>query len=200
MTITIRKHERKIALFDMDGTLVDYHNVLKNDMIKLMSPTEKISDFECNLSAPNYLYERKMLITSQSGWWENLPKKSEGWDILQECINIGYEIMILTKGPDDRSNAWGEKVRWINKHIPDLKNITITTDKSIVYGRVLVDDYPDYIMGWLSHRPRGLVIMPKSNLTDFMSNKPNNVLIYDKSSIDSFKIISKCLKEQFERK
>lgn len=197
MTIIIKKHDRKIALFDMDGTLVDYHNVLKNDMIKLISPTEKISDFEGNLSVSNYLYERKMLITSQPGWWENLPKKQEGWDILEMCKQIGFEIMILTKGPYDRSLAWSEKVRWIKKHLQD-DNITITTDKSIVYGRVLVDDYPDYVQAWLYHRPRGLVIMPKSKLTDYMS-PVKNILIYQKDSSGSYKIIFDALREAFQR-
>ena len=30
----------------------------------------------------------------------------------------------------------------------------------MVYGKVLYDDYPDYIERWLKHRPRGLVVMP----------------------------------------
>tara|TARA_Y100000310_G_C20512920_1_gene729762 strand:+ start:436 stop:588 length:153 start_codon:yes stop_codon:yes gene_type:complete len=38
--------------------------------------------------------------------------------------------------------------------------MTITEDKGIVYGKVLVDDYPCYIKRWLENRPRGLVIMP----------------------------------------
>ena len=31
-----------------------------------------------------------------------------------------------------------------------------------MYGKVLVDDWPEYISRWLKWRPRGLVIMPAS--------------------------------------
>ncbi|MCK5018074.1 MAG: hypothetical protein KAS32_13540, partial [Candidatus Peribacteraceae bacterium] len=72
----------------------------------------------------------------------------------------GFEIMILTKGPKSSPNAWKEKVEWCRLHVPDAK-ITITEDKSLVYGKVLVDDFPDYIIPWLKYRPRGLVIMPE---------------------------------------
>jgi len=32
--------------------------------------------------------------------------------------------------------------------------------KSLVYGKVLVDDWPDYYLPWLGVRPRGLVTVP----------------------------------------
>jgi len=38
--------------------------------------------------------------------------------------------------------------------------VTLTEDKGLVYGKVLVDDWPPYIERWLTWRPRGLVIMP----------------------------------------
>jgi hypothetical protein len=38
--------------------------------------------------------------------------------------------------------------------------VTISSDKSMVYGRVLMDDWPGYVVEWLKARPRGLVIMP----------------------------------------
>ena len=38
--------------------------------------------------------------------------------------------------------------------------ITMTEDKGLVYGKILVDDFPEYIERWLQWRPRGLVIMP----------------------------------------
>ena len=36
----------------------------------------------------------------------------------------------------------------------------MTEDKGLVYGKVLFDDWPEYITSWLEYRPRGLVIMP----------------------------------------
>jgi hypothetical protein len=67
--------------------------------------------------------------------------------------------MILTKGPYNATSAWTEKVQWCREHIYYVP-ITITEDKSLVYGKVLVDDWPPYVTQWLEWRPRGLVIMP----------------------------------------
>jgi hypothetical protein len=53
--------------------------------------------------------------------------------------------------------AWTEKVQWCVEFIPDA-SITLTEEKAIVYGKILVDDYPPYFLPWLNVRPRGLVI------------------------------------------
>ncbi|MGA0270493.1 MAG: hypothetical protein ACO3ME_09370, partial [Ilumatobacteraceae bacterium] len=48
---------------------------------------------------------------------------------------------------------------WCREHLPgDL--VTISSDKSMVYGRVLMDDWPPYVVPWLKARPRALVILP----------------------------------------
>ena len=54
------------------------------------------------------------------------------------------------------------KVRWVEKHLGDI-DCTITRDKGLVYGKILVDDYSGYIKDWLDFRPRGLVIMPAND-------------------------------------
>ena len=64
---------------------------------------------------------------------------------------------MLTKGPLSSPNAWSEKVEWCKEHLPDA-DVTISQNKALVYGRVLVDDYPPYFLPWLEHRPRGLVV------------------------------------------
>jgi hypothetical protein len=84
---------------------------------------------------------------------------------------------------------------WCNKHLPG-RQITITMDKSLTYGRVLVDDYPDYALGWLEHRPRGLVIMPKSEACKGFSH--NNVTICEDNH-NSLLIAKTKLETAFER-
>ena len=64
----------------------------------------------------------------------------------------------------------------------DVKHIHITQDKSVHYGKVLVDDYPGYIEAWLEHRPRGLVIMPAHDHNkDFVHAQ---VVRYDGTDLD----------------
>lgn len=188
--------ESKIALFDMDGTLADYDGQLLKDLQKIASPNEPPIDSINIHKGGGYLEARRHMITSQVGWWLKLKKFKLGIDILKLCKKIGFENVILTKGPSTKYSAWSEKVEWCNKHIIDyIKGVTITNDKGLVYGWVLVDDYPDYIKAWLKHRPRGLVVMPAHDFNkDF--NHPN-VIRYDGNNLDE---VEKRLLNQFNRK
>ena len=51
----------------------------------------------------------------------------------------------------------GEPQHWYERN--DWSIQVLTRDKSIVYGKVLFDDWPEYVIKWLKYRPRGLVIM-----------------------------------------
>jgi len=53
---------------------------------------------------------------------------------------------------------------------------------SSTYARVLVDDYPPYVLDWLAHRPRGLVIMPAQNYNADVTHP--NVIRYDGTNLD----------------
>jgi hypothetical protein len=189
--------ETKVALFDMDGTLADYDSQLLKDLKKIASPNEPPIDGEKDAHrVGGYIEARRHTITSQVGWWLNLKKLKLGIDILKLCKEIGFEIVVLTKGPSTKFSAWSEKVEWCNKHIKEyIKGVTITNDKGLVYGWVLVDDYPEYIESWLKHRPRGLVIMPAHEYNkDF---KHPNVIRYDGTNIEEVK---ERLISQFNRK
>src|SRR6056297_3590257 len=131
--------EDLIALFDMDGTLFDYEGSLKKEMEKLRSPEEK--DFSLyDKSKPEYLKNRINLITSSESFWENIPKFKFGWDVLEIAKNLDYRIMILTQGPRKNPLAWSGKKKCIDKHFGEDFDITLTRDKGLVYGKVLVDD------------------------------------------------------------
>ena len=165
----------KIALFDMDGTLADYDKQLHEDMERLRGPEEPTSTHRELM--PQHLVNRMKLIKSQKDWWFNLPKIEAGFRVLSIAKEIGFKIHILTKGPTTTPQAWTEKVLWCQKNIGSDVDITIAQDKGLVYGRVLVDDFPDYMERWLKYRPRGLGIMPLANYNkDF---KHTNIIKYD---------------------
>lgn len=169
--------KKPTALFDMDGTLADYHNAMVRDMELLASPGESLPHFRykeeitADTSTGFYaldldvcertphLKARMDLIKRQPGWWLNLDTLQAGFNVLYMALDLGFEPHVLTKGPRNLHNAWAEKLQWIRLRT-SIRDITITLDKSLVYGRVLVDDYPRYIKDWLRHRPRGQVIMP----------------------------------------
>lgn len=154
--------KEKIALFDMDGTLAEYEGKLLADLNQLAAPSEPELLSLDNL--PQHVEHRAKLIKSQPGWWRALDPIPLGLHVLTIAHNIGFKIHILTKGPFRTTLAWEEKVLWCRQHVDSRigqhADITITEDKGLVYGTVLVDDFPDYINRWLTWRPRGVVLFP----------------------------------------
>lgn len=106
-----------------------------------------------------HLEARRALIKAQPGWWRELPRLELGFAVLDELRAQRFRLHVLTKGPFDTAGAWSEKVQWCRAHVPDAA-VTITEDKGLVYGKVLVDDWPPYVQRWLEWRPRGFVVMP----------------------------------------
>lgn len=185
------------ALFDLDGTLADYDGQLIEDLRKIASPIEP-EIYNVHNNYP-YLEARRHVITNQRGWWLGLKKLPIGFEILDACKYIGYKINILTKGPSSKYHAWSEKLEWVHNHIGKdyIEGVTVTHDKSLVYGDILVDDYPDYVEAWLSNRPRGLVIMPAHNYNEKFVHP--NVLRYTGGSFDAMKELTCRLVTQFNR-
>ena len=154
--------EDNIALFDMDGTICNYDLGLFLALEKLRSPLEPRFTGPLRDGAPDYIKKRADMIRADKEWWANLPRFQLGWDILCVARGLGYRIMILTQGPKKNPNAWSGKKIWIDSNLGENVDVTMTRDKSLVYGKVLADDFPGYIQGWLKWRKNGLVIMPAS--------------------------------------
>lgn len=148
-------NDDRVALVDMDGTIADYDKALIAWMNKLRGPGE--SEYTGRIPDDPYLEARRKLITMHSSFWENLEPIQRGFDIVEDLKTIGFSIHILTQGPRTNPEAWSGKVRWAERHMPNIP-LTITRNKSLSYGRILFDDYPPYFTAWLKVRPRGLVV------------------------------------------
>lgn len=183
-----------VALFDMDGTLCDYDKSLREYLTKIQSPHEPALPQLIKESEEKHLKERVRLITSSEKWWANLPRFQMGWDIFDVAKDLDYKIMILTQGPRKSPEAWSGKKKWIDAHLGEDVDITITRDKGLVYGKVLVDDYPEYADRWLKWRPRGLVIMPAQEWNKDYKHK--NVIRYDGSNLAEVEEAMKKAKER----
>lgn len=149
---------KPVALIDLDGTVADYHAQITADL-QLMLPPEFRHFTELDAETRPWLKNVCRMIKSQPGWWANLHPIQEGLDLVADIRNLGFRICVLTRGPSYNPAAWGEKRAWCQQYMPGAK-VTITEDKSLSYGRVLVDDWPEYVEAWLARRPRGTVIMP----------------------------------------
>jgi phosphoglycolate phosphatase-like HAD superfamily hydrolase len=154
-----------IALFDMDGSLADYDEAMINSLNSLAGPGEEqltretLHTFLKKEEVP-YIKARLRIIKRSHGWWCRLKPIPMGMEVLKLASEIGFKPHVLTKGPKRAAIAWKEKVEWCQHHIDEDIDIHITSDKGMVYGKVLYDDFPDYMLRWLKSRPRGLGIMP----------------------------------------
>jgi len=155
------KPSEQVALLDLDSSLADFEASMTEKLLAMCSPWEPKElppEFRYPNKTPDWLRARKDLIKRQPGFWRGLPVISFGMELYQLLGDLGYNRMILTKGPTTNTPAWMEKVDWCHRHVPDAE-ITITHDKGLVYGKVLYDDFPPYINRWLEWRPRGKVLM-----------------------------------------
>ncbi len=185
---------KPIALFDMDGSLADYVGALVRDMNLIRSPHEPVFTRENLFDYDEvYLHERMHLIKKQQGWWLNLKPIDDGIWMLELAFSLGFDCQILTKGPKNIPNAWKEKVEWCQKIFTPSVDIHITSDKGMVYGKVLYDDYPDYMERWLRRRPRGLGIMPATPYNGNYSHP--RVVRFDGTNMDE---VADALKRSLE--
>jgi 5'(3')-deoxyribonucleotidase len=177
-----------IGLFDLDGSLADYEGQLCKDIRKLVSESdlkrfEELGMWRADEQEPFKSLIR--LIKKQPCWWRNLPVLENGMRIWTLTLQIGFCNHVLTKGPKRYPRAWKEKVEWSQEHLGDQINVHITSDKSMVYGKFLYDDYPDYMDRWLKARPRGVGIMPV-NGTNLSYSHPRCIK-WDGSNYDEVK-------------
>lgn len=167
-----------IALVDLDGTLADYDGAIARELARIASPTDPPYHSFGPDGHPPWIDARRHLVSSVPGFWRNLAPLEAGQSILAALRGQGFQINVLTKGPSTKPAAWMEKLEWCRVHVPDA-SVSITEDKSLSYGRVLVDDWPPYFMSWLAHRPRGLVVVPAQPWNEGAEDlAPSNVFRY----------------------
>jgi 5'-nucleotidase len=147
-----------IALVDLDGTLADYDGAMTRALEELRSPGEPPLVWSREAEPP-WMAARRHLVARRPGFWRELEPLPVGFAVYEMLLDMEFEVHVVTKGPSSKSLAWMEKVEWCRAHVPDAR-VTITEDKSLAYGKVLVDDWPSYYVPWLRHRPRGLVVIP----------------------------------------
>jgi hypothetical protein len=171
-----------IGLFDLDGSLANYDQAVLEGLAALQGPNEPVvEDVRAAYQSP-HLKARIDLITRQPNWWYNLQPIPMGFEVLKLAREIGFQIHVLTQGPRNKPLAWKEKVEWCQHHLgPDI-DVHITRDKGLVYGKFLYDDYPDYMLRWLGHRPRGLGVMPVNQANKDFSHP--QVVRWDGTNID----------------
>ena len=175
--VTETKPAEPIALFDLDGSLANFDASMQVKLAELRSPGEDPA-VEDNESIP-YVKARRQMIKRQPGFWRDLSTIPLGFQVLEEARVQRFWCQILSKSPRKIPSAAGEKIEWCVKHVPDLP-IVLSEDKGLVYGKLLCDDWPEYIERWITWRPRGLVIAVAQRWNVGIDKRfPKNVVRYD---------------------
>jgi 5'-nucleotidase len=171
----------KVFLFDLDGSLADYDGALLADLERLRSPDEPaLTEVRPAFAVP-HLRARIDAVIARPGWWSSLPPLEAGMAVYRLALALGFDCQVLTKGPKYQPRAWAEKVEWCQRHLGPDVDVHVVSDKGLVYGVALYDDYPRYAEAWLTHRPRGLVVMlANTGNKDF---RHPNVLRYDGTNL-----------------
>lgn len=170
-----------IGLHDMDGTLAAYDESLNEEYRKLCSPEEVLSEISSFDDYLPHVAARIFLIRSHPGFWANLKPRKLGFDVFNEMQEMGFTNYIVSRGPRKIPIAWKEKKEWCEKHVPETP-VFLAHEKSLVYGRVLHDDWPDYFLPWLKVKPRRLVICPAHKWNVHIVHP--NVIRYDGNNMD----------------
>ena len=163
MTEADEIEEDNVALIDMDGTVADFDASVREGMIAMASHADitlygEVDTWDTHPDVDGWMKARIDFIKRKAGFWENLPVIHTGMDVVMLLRRIGYRLMVASKAPNLNEAAWTEKFRWCHKHMPG-QQVTLTHDKSLMYGKILFDDWPPYIIAWLKHRPRSHVLM-----------------------------------------
>lgn len=86
-----------------------------------------IADFEKSMNEKGMTPKEFKMLRNAYVELEVAPGAREGIKALQD---MGYELHIATKIPDDNPYAATEKLLWLREHFPDLAvNVTITPNK-----------------------------------------------------------------------
>lgn len=183
-----------LALFDLDGSLANYDKAMIAGLQLLAGPDEPPIDDLWRIRTLPHIHNRKEAISKIPGFWVNLEPIPEGMAVYNAALEIGFRTMVLTQCPAKKYYAAKEKIEWIHKHLGDEIPFDLTREKQGRYGRLLYDDYPEYMDQWLSVRPRGLGIMP---VTEYNKDyRHPQVIRYDGTNLE---YVKRCMQIVFAR-
>ncbi len=147
---------RIIVLVDMDGVMCDFDLAI-NKTYKTLYPGEPVLDME---TERKYFYmqqnyyekfgeiakDRVKEIQESEGFFENLPPiRGSIQGVLKLDSHPRVDVLICTSPLTEYKFVLREKYAWIERHLGRewVKRIVLTKDKTVVDGRVLIDDRPE---------------------------------------------------------
>lgn len=139
-----------VVLVDMDNTLVDFDlefgkrwvSELPHETLDVITSRKH---FELEQNFPEHLKPVAIKIMSQPGFFISFRPQPGAVEAVKEMTAAGLHVLFCTAPlPFQYETCVAEKYAWVRKHFGEeyMPRLIITRDKTVVRGRVLVDDKP----------------------------------------------------------
>lgn len=144
------KIERPIILVDMDNVVVDsgiaYRNLVDKTFPELPRiPEESIKVWDSEGLYPPEYTQKLHDLWNTPGLFANMKPVKGSLEALADLGRLNH-LVLCTMPPAKSKTAWQEKAEWIKEYLGqrwlDEKRVVMTGDKTIIHGRILIDDKP----------------------------------------------------------
>lgn len=139
-----------MVLLDMDGVLADYEAGCARVLTAMGANPASVprsgwsfaADVEARLGAGAALEFAD--LTSRPGFFAGLDPMPGAPLAVERMLDAGWTLVVCTSPRLSARTCASEKLDWLSQHTPGVsRSFTITKDKSLVRGHVLVDDKPN---------------------------------------------------------
>jgi len=139
-----------VVLIDMDNTLVDFDlefgkrwvAARPSDTLALVKSRKH---FELEQNFPPELKPLAIEIMSQPGFFISFEPQHGAVEAVREMVAAGVKVFFCTAPlPFQYETCVAEKFAWVRKYFGEeyLSKIIITRDKTVIKGKILIDDKP----------------------------------------------------------
>lgn len=149
----------KAVFFDMDGVLTDIIGCFKKlfHLPKDWKSTTYFVEGQLDMSWEDF---HKKIFDAGEELWTYMDPIEEGVKLIRDFLKMNDNGLVLSS-PIEGPNSASGKVKWLNKHIPELgQRYILTHNKEFISapGRVLIDDYGQNIIEWEKYGGKGLLL------------------------------------------
>lgn len=136
-------------LVDIDNTMWD----LTGEWVRVLNETygydvspEDIVDYYVQKAYPGLTNDQVYWPFYDRWFWNGVKPLAGCYDVLKEFQSRGYRIKVVTATDYKLCKP---KFNALLRHFDflDYKDIIISYDKHMIYGEVLIDDNPEYLVG-----------------------------------------------------
>src|SRR3989344_3001264 len=138
-----------IILIDQDGPLADFQGGFLEKWQarfpkEFFVPIHKRKNFYVRDDYPEDLRDKVETIYCEPGFFLNLQPVKGSIEAINVMLELGHDVRICTSPLSRYENCVLEKYQWVEKHLGGdfTKRIVLSKDKTIVRGKLLIDDKP----------------------------------------------------------